>query len=158
MKRLRTALLEALVVVVVSLLVGLAYNTVSSNGIPLVPKAAPDSTKGFSQVSVNETKLLLKSKDVLVLDSRAKEEFEFGHILGAVNLPTYDFDKTYPQVLPLLKGKKVLLVYCSGPGCELAPKLAEKLRAKGYKDIRIFEGGWPAWLKAGGQVERTQSN
>jgi len=157
MNRFKIACLQATVILGVALAVGFAYNGVSPQGIPLIGAAPADSARSLPQVSLNETRLLQRSKETVIVDARAREEYDFGHIPGAVSLPENSFDKAFPDVAPLLKNKRLIVVYCSGPGCELAPKVARRLKAKGYKDIRLFDGGWPAWLKAGQPVEKAKS-
>ena len=42
-----------------------------------------------------------------------------------------------------------LVVYCSGYGCPDSFDLAMRLLAAGYRDVLVFEGGFPAWQDAG---------
>jgi 3-mercaptopyruvate sulfurtransferase SseA len=48
----------------------------------------------------------------------------------------------------------VLVLYCSGYGCPDSFDLGIILLAEGYRDVRVFEGGFPEWADAGLPVER----
>lgn len=86
---------------------------------------------------------------VTVLDVRPAEEYEFGHIPGAINIPLEDIEK-YIKDLPA--GQEVI-AYCRGPYCVLAFDAVAKLRENGF-DARRLEDGYPEWKAAGLPVER----
>jgi rhodanese-related sulfurtransferase len=73
----------------------------------------------------------------VIVDVRTKEEYDEGHIPGAVLLPLDDIDAA--SAASVLPDKNVmLLVYCrSGRRSKLA---SEQLLALGYTDIREFGG------------------
>ena len=79
--------------------------------------------------------------DYIILDVRSKEEYDEGHIDGAVLLPV---DNIKDEAGPVIGGKnKTILVYCrSGNRSSLA---ASRLASLGYTDIRDFGGivDWP---------------
>ena len=88
---------------------------------------------------------------VIFLDARTFEEYEAGHIPGALALPYDAFEEFYPDVIDqlLAAGDRVLITYCSGKECEASVHLAEQLYYEGFNGVRVFFGGWPAWQEAG---------
>ena len=52
-------------------------------------------------------------------------------------------------VLPLLVSS-TLLFYCGGIKCPLSVKSANKAVNLGYENVRVFQGGYPAWKAAYG--------
>lgn len=90
----------------------------------------------------------VRSGEVTVLDVRPAEEFEAGHIPGAVSVPLADLEKRLAE-LPL---DREVVAYCRGPYCVLAVKAVEVLRAKGFRAIRMEEGV-PDWRARGLPVE-----
>jgi rhodanese-related sulfurtransferase/predicted transcriptional regulator len=79
----------------------------------------------------------LQRKDKLVLlDVRPEEEYEAGHIPGAVSIPLKELKK---RVKELPKSKQVV-AYCRGPLCALAPEATRYLKSKGYRVRRLAEG------------------
>jgi ArsR family transcriptional regulator len=73
---------------------------------------------------------------VTVLDVRPAEEYNAGHIAGAISLPL----KELAQRLSDLPRNQEIVAYCRGPYCVLSIQAVEMLRAKGFKAVRIEEG------------------
>jgi rhodanese-related sulfurtransferase/DNA-binding transcriptional ArsR family regulator len=99
---------------------------------------------------VSRKQLLRRSRDglVTVLDVRPSEEFEVGHIPGALNVPLADIEG-YLASLP--KGQEII-AYCRGEYCVLAFEAVATLRKNGFKARRLEEG-YPEWKAAGLPVE-----
>ena len=96
-----------------------------------------------------------KEKYVLV-DSRPGNMYQHGHIPTAVSMPFFAFDKVAEKILP--KSKEVLQIYyCTGFSCVLSPLSAKKAEKLGYKNVKVFHAGLPAWKKAGNVVVSTTS-
>ena len=99
-----------------------------------------------NMVSRGDVARLLKDNAVL-LDVRAKQEFEAGHLRGAINIP---IDELPDRLKELPKGRQVI-TYCRGEFCVFADEAAQILRGKGYDVVRL-EGGWPEWQSEGRPV------
>jgi rhodanese-related sulfurtransferase len=84
-----------------------------------------------------------------LLDARPREEYEAGHLPGAVSTPV---EALRTGKVPL-KPSKRYVVYCRGPYCVFADEAVTLLRERGFDATRLALG--PAeWLAAGGAVER----
>ncbi len=93
-----------------------------------------------------QAKELFEDKDnVIFVDARYPEDYETGHIPGAVLLPFEMYDDYWPGVEPRLPKNKRIVTYCSGEECELSLFLARLLRDNGYTDVAIFYGGALKW-------------
>jgi rhodanese-related sulfurtransferase len=87
--------------------------------------------------------------NVLWVDARPPNEFERGHIPGAVSLNEDRWGEALPEFLAKdWSPDKKIVVYCSAASCNLAEDVARRLRdeAKLPNEIRILKGGWEAWL------------
>jgi len=63
------------------------------------------------QISQGEAKRMMKEKDGhVIVDVRRKDEYDAGHIPGAILIPNEDIDKELPAELPDLD--QIILVYC----------------------------------------------
>ena len=94
----------------------------------------------------------LQRKDrLVVLDVRPQEEYEAGHIPGAVSIPLGELKK---RVKELPKSKQIV-AYCRGPLCALAPEATRYLKSKGYKVKRLAEGA-PDWEAGGLPLSRAR--
>lgn len=85
---------------------------------------------------------------VTVLDVRPRQEFEAGHLPGAINIPLSDLED---RIGKLPKGKE-FVAYCRGPYCLLAYEVVEHLRKKGLQARRL-QDGFPEWKAAGLPIE-----
>jgi len=79
---------------------------------------------------------LVRKGAVTVLDVRPTEEYNAGHIAGAISLPLKELE----QHLSDLPRNQEIVAYCRGPYCVLSIQAVEMLRAKGFKAVRIEEG------------------
>jgi rhodanese-related sulfurtransferase len=95
---------------------------------------------------VNRDELLSRAGDggVIVLDVRPREEYEAGHIKGAISIPLADLKG---RMASLPQGAEIV-AYCRGPYCVLAPQALELLRRGGFTARRL-EDGFPEWRRAG---------
>jgi len=96
------------------------------------------------------TELLDRVKDglVTVLDVRPPEEYQSGHVPGAINVPLSELKEHLSQ----LDTKQEVVAYCRGPHCVLAFDAVEQLRKKGITAHRM-EDGFPEWKSAGLPIE-----
>jgi rhodanese-related sulfurtransferase len=103
---------------------------------------------------VNRDELLSRAGDggIIVLDVRPREEYEAGHIPGAVSIPLADLKG---RMASLPRGAEVV-AYCRGPYCVLAPLALELLRRGGFTARRL-EDGFPEWRRAGLPVATGES-
>jgi len=103
---------------------------------------------GFKRIGVEEfAKLAADTKNV-ILDVRTPQEFEAGHLAGAVNL---DFNA--PDFLERIKAldrNKTYLVHCASGG--RSARACEKLSQVDFPRLYNLTGGIHAWIKAGEPV------
>ena len=96
----------------------------------------------YQQITQEEAKEMMDTQEVIVLDVREQDEFDAGHIPGAVLLPVGTITKdNAAAVIP--EPDSVVLVYCrSGNRSKTASKALADL---GYTHIYEFGGinTWP---------------
>ena len=101
--------------------------------------AADDS---YQQISQEEAKEMMDTQEVIILDVREQDEYDSGHIPGAVLLPVGTIDETTAaEVIP--EKDSTVLVYCrSGNRSKTASSMLAEL---GYIGIYEFGGinTWP---------------
>ena len=93
-------------------------------------------------ITAEEAKQIMDSEEgYVILDVRTQEEYDQGHIPGAILIPNTEIEARAEQELP--DKDQLILVYCrSGRRSKLA---ADILVSLGYTDIREFGGiiDWP---------------
>lgn len=90
----------------------------------------------------------LEDKTVTLVDTRAGERYDAGHIPGAASLPLARLEKRTVGILPESKNSR-LVFYDEGQGEESAGQAAEIARRSGYTKTAIFPGGAYGWSEAG---------
>jgi rhodanese-related sulfurtransferase len=82
------------------------------------------------------------------VDARPDNEYEQGHVPGAILLNEDHWNELLPQFLSRWSPNKKVVVYCSAKSCNLAGDVARRLRDEAQlKDVFVLEGGWEEWLK-----------
>ena len=95
----------------------------------------------YKQISQEQAKEMMEKDDGhVVVDVRRQDEYDAGHIPGAILIPNESINKEQPEELPDLN--QIILVYCrSGNRSKQA---AQKLFDMGYRNIYEF-GGITDW-------------
>jgi rhodanese-related sulfurtransferase len=107
-------------------------------------------------ISLAQAYELYKDKIVFV-DARDPEEYEDGHIAGAVNLPLFRLDE-FSGRMSYLNKTEPLVVYCEGSDCDMSIRLGNELFAKGFKKVFVFFGGWEEWKSSDYPVVTSDTN
>lgn len=92
----------------------------------------------------------VRKGEVTILDVRPTEEYDAGHIPGALSVPLGELKRRVRQ----LPRRREIVAYCRGPYCVLAVEAVELLRRKGFKAVRLEEGVQD-WRARGLPVEST---
>ena len=96
----------------------------------------------YVNITAEEAKQIMDSEEgYIILDVRTREEYDQGHIPGAIPIPDTEINAKAEEVLT--DKAQLLLVYCrSGRRSKLA---AEALVELGYTSIKEFGGliDWP---------------
>ena len=109
---------------------------------PAPQQAAEDSTKpSWVQIDQETAKRMMEADDgYVIVDVRRQDEYDAGHIPGAVLIPNESIVDERPAELP--DPEQVILIYCrSGNRSKQA---AQKLADLGYRNIYEF-GGITTW-------------
>lgn len=97
---------------------------------------------GYEMITAQQAKEITDTQEgYVILDTRTQEEYEQGHIPGAVLIPYDEILEKAEKVLP--DKDQLILVYCrSGRRSKLA---AQDLADLGYTDVKEFGGiiDWP---------------
>lgn len=152
---LRTAIREAVLILLASALLGFGYTFVMHRGF-FAPHNRPAATAPAHAapefISYEEAVQLFTAGAALFVDARHEYDFKLGHIRGAVNVPLKDFD-LHGSPLAGVPKDTLIVTYCDGAECNSSIELAQKLAAAGFGKVRIFFGGWNEWKQHHREVE-----
>ena len=84
----------------------------------------------------------------VLLDVRPREEYESGHIAGALSAPLSELE----DFLSALPRDQQIVAYCRGPYCVMSIDAVRLLRERGFDTVRLTDGV-PDWRARGLEVE-----
>lgn len=108
----------------------------------------PPPLKAQSLVYELKTRLDWGDPALTIIDVRDRNEYNFGHILGAIPLPLDILVERALSTLELTRD-----IYIHGETDEETALAASKLRKVGYQNISELRGGVAAWKAVGYPVE-----
>lgn len=119
--------------------------------VPPESGAAPAETPAtFSRISQDEARERMARDDGhAVVDVRRQDEYDGGHIPGAICIPNESIGDSRPEALP--DPDQILLVYCRSG--RRSKEAAQKLADLGYRNVYEF-GGILTWT---GETEMKQN-
>jgi rhodanese-related sulfurtransferase len=152
------------VIVLVSCLIALSYNTISPTGISLIRKEITvenvsridydSSTENVNEllgIEFETMKELVSDSRAIIIDSRDQWEYGEGHIPGAISIPEFSFDPQSEVVINLNK-EKVYIIYCEGDDCDVSKRLAKEFTKLGFSKVYVYLGGFAEWVENDMQV------
>lgn len=147
--------LNTAMLILLSTVVGLIYNIIQPDGIPLfrtetkLESLEESSTQlleenVFGEINLKSALKLYENDAAIFIDARDQWEYSEGHIKGAINMPEFSFDPELPFVRALDKNQ-LFVLYCDADDCDVSKRLAEELKIIGFKKLLVYTGGWHEW-------------
>jgi len=100
-----------------------------------------------NRISARQLKgMLHDGHELALLDVREAGQFGESHLLFATPLP---YSRLELDIGALVPRKSAPLVVCDDGALGIAERAAERLRALGYTDVAVLDGGTKAWAAAG---------
>ncbi|MCX6133486.1 MAG: rhodanese-like domain-containing protein [Ignavibacteriales bacterium] len=157
MTRFKQALREAGILILVAGALGLIYTSATQKGLfargPRSKPALRADVPAPSMISRDEARSLFESGAATFIDTRHNFDYDLGHIKGAINVPLKDYDLKKAALSEIPKAR-ILIAYCDGAECNSSIELSVKLMKDGYRNVKIFFGGWREWVDAKLPVEK----
>jgi rhodanese-related sulfurtransferase len=121
------------------------------------------------EVSIDEAKTLFE-EGAIFIDARSEEEYQKGHIEGAMLILKEELDEDILNIIfnnmslwegcscdGTLRRKDVAEIVCTVYGSEsdveIKSKTAKRLMEEGFENVYIMQQGFNAWLRAGYPTE-----
>ena len=96
------------------------------------------------EISYKNLNDFMKNKIVYLIDVRSGQEYEEGHLNGAINIPLFNIEKEIGNVVR--NKNDIIILYCSsGNRSKEAKKILENM---GYQEVYNLKGGIDrVWIK-----------
>jgi molybdopterin/thiamine biosynthesis adenylyltransferase/rhodanese-related sulfurtransferase len=103
----------------------------------------------ISEIDATRARELVDAGEPVVVDVREQDEWDEGHIPGALHIPRGYLESRIERAAPDLSGQ--VLLYCSaGNRSAFAAKTLEEM---GYEDVVSLAGGFTDWKRNGFPIE-----
>ena len=114
-------------------------------------KTSPETVAGAITINASEAKKLF-DQEVMFIDVRKDKDWTAGRIPGAEHI---ELKKVYSEKTlgEFVKKDQLVVIYCNGPKCLRSSKASAMAVDWGFKKVRYFRGGLPAWKAASYPVE-----
>ncbi len=137
---------EALILVMLSLL--------GAVGVHFLHPRAPSWYLSEEPLAEDEVSMAVIAgkwhDDVFWIDARVAEQFEAGHVPGAISLNEQNFDSALFDHIEMLQDlQKPVVIYCGTEKCQASRRIkSELLKRVPLENVFILKGGWQAWQQA----------
>jgi rhodanese-related sulfurtransferase len=151
-------IVQIIIILVISTIAALAINSGRAGGVAVIgnwptgtgnddgPAKPPSAEEGDPPfVTLEDAVAKYQSPDIIFIDSRDPEDFAYGHVRGAINIPFDYMDETWDAYIETMDLSRGYVVYCSGGECETSLYLGRYLYDLGFPNIYVFYGGWSEW-------------
>src|SRR5579859_7409614 len=122
--------------------------TTTNNQDPQRARAYFENKVAFTTGPI-ELSRQLENRTLNIVDVREAEDYEKGHIPGAVNLPKASWENAARS----LSKDKTNVVYCYSQQCHLAANACVAFASKGFPVMEL-EGGFEAWQEHDFETEQ----
>lgn len=119
---------------------------------PVRAKAFFQDKLDFTTGPVEVSRMIKEGETINIIDVREAEDFEKGHIPGAINLP---HDKW--ESLNGLAKDRLNILYCYTQQCHLAAKAAVLFADRGFS-VMEMDGGFEAWRENDLEIDHDVGN
>ncbi len=156
MKKLGVIISKAFLLVIFWAAIGLGVNAVRTTGLPWIyvpPEELSIQGLKVKLVDEKEAERFLNDPETIFVDTRHEEDYRERHVKSAVFLPEENVEERFVTAQGLMPEDSRYILYCYGPECDMAEKVAGFLAKNGYKNMMIMTAGFRAWEKAGYPVE-----
>lgn len=103
---------------------------------------------GLAIADTDQARALVENGAVLIFDARSQQDYDAGHLPGALSLPDEHRVEAFPMYASFLVPEQRVLVYCSGKTCDESLELSLFLKEQGHTNVVLYLGGFKAWQEA----------
>ncbi len=149
----RLSWFDFVLVIGASVLLAITFNLSNPYGIPLVPER-PDAVPAISASAAMED---YRQGQTVIVDARPNNFYQKRHIKGAVNMPPALFDIMYLVSFSEEDKDRKIVVYGNTRSRPYDLEIAGKLLLRGYRSVKVLDGGLQAWEANGYPLEQKVS-
>lgn len=112
------------------------------------------NSAGLIVLKIAQAKETFARNGATFIDTRTPQEYEAGHVPGALNVPYELLMEDFGAAVRILDKSRPVIVYCSDILCPKAREVGEALKLEGFASISVMPDGYAAWMDARGTAEK----
>jgi rhodanese-related sulfurtransferase len=144
---------DFVVIIGISVVLAVTFNISNPHKIPFFP-VRPDPAPSISAVAAMED---YRQGQALIVDAMPDNFYQKRHIKGAINMTMALFDFVYLMSFSEENKDKKIVVYGNTISRPYELEIAEKLKLRGYRNVKVLDGGLAVWEANGYPVEKEAS-
>ncbi|MEL6114634.1 rhodanese-like domain-containing protein [Photobacterium sp. SP02] len=113
--------------------------------LALIASMVKQKTAGYAVVTPNQATVLVNREDGVFVDIRSKDEFQRGHIAGALHILPSEIKAENFGLLEKYKSAPIIVVCKTG---QTAQESASLLHKAGYAKVSLLKDGLISWNEA----------
>jgi rhodanese-related sulfurtransferase len=125
----------------------LFYRLRANENIEIINKVGNKNKRFFTVVSLAEAIQLKQNLRNIFIDVRNNSQYNYSRIPGALNIPFEDIEMVSGELLKKLHSAPNIILYCLSATCDTAEASAVILYRKGFRNLKVYTGGWGEWKK-----------
>jgi rhodanese-related sulfurtransferase len=144
---------DFVLIIGVSVLLALTFNFSNPYRIPLIPER-PEAVPSISASAAMQD---YRQGQTLIVDAMPDNFYQQRHVKGAINMTKALFDFVYLMSFSEGDKNKKIVVYGNTISRPYDFEIADKLLLRGYRNVKVLDGGLRAWEANGYPVEKEAS-
>ncbi|MBD8513264.1 rhodanese-like domain-containing protein [Photobacterium sp. WH77] len=113
--------------------------------LALISSMVKQKTAGYAVVTPNQATVLVNREDGVFVDIRSKDDFQRGHIAGALHILPSEIKAENFGLLEKYKSAPIIVVCKTG---QTAQESASLLHKAGYAKVSLLKDGLISWNEA----------
>ena len=142
---------DFLMILVLSVICALVFNTTNPNAVPLFPKIELDES--ITTISISQAMAEHEKGKALFVDAMPYYFYDKEHIAGSVNIPLALFDIMYMMTMSEEDKDREIIVYGRTVSKMYDEEVAGKLNLHGHKNVRLLKSSLATLKKNGFPVK-----
>lgn len=109
---------------------------------------ASSAVTNYKEGTLADAEAASNNPKTLLVDARYEDDFEYGTIAGAVNIPVAASQWAIRDYLEPLDRKTPIVVFCQSQRCRFDESVAAQLTNLGFSDVTVCNEGWSEYSKS----------
>ena len=141
---------QGLILLLLAGVLGFGTNALRPDGLSLTEECFKNdlSPVGANQpvvIALDQARELFEGRCARFIDTRSAEEYLWGHIQGAANLPWEEAAQGRIGNLSQQQRDALLVIYADGESCGRGAATAVALHRQGFTQVKVLINGWSLW-------------